>query len=484
MSSRSAALGLSDRAGMPEATTTHHLHVTEHSGHDRGLPEVRAWWAGVSILVGVISLMTTIGGDALWLAAMGRAIVEAGGLPQGVPYAVADSSDWVNVPVLSELAFYAAAAAGGDRGLLVLHLAAVATGLAALAWDARRGGAGHRPVIGLLALLTVGVLLSVLVVRLQLFSLALLPLELALLRSEARRPSWRIWLLLPLLALWSNLHGAALVGLAVAGAYLVAERSRREPRTAVGVVLASVAALCLTPAMHRTPVYYWEALHNQSAALHEGLWARVDLQSPFDVAMLMALAVVLALALRSRPHVWELLAMAGLALLTAQAARNGVWLLMVAFGPAASSFRVPRSATTAPWRAALGVALGLLLVAGAIVRGPVSTSANSALMEQTVRSAGANAVLAEGSLGEQVVWAGGRVWLTNPLDAYDARVQRRYMDWQRTGDPALVPGQVDWVLVARGGASERGLTQGDEWGPVASDARAVLFARTAGGAAR
>ena len=57
-------------------------------------------------------------------------------------------------------------------------------------------------------------------IRGQLFSLPLFAACALLLRAETREPSRRIWLLVPLLALWGNLHGAVLTGAAVAGAYL------------------------------------------------------------------------------------------------------------------------------------------------------------------------------------------------------------------------------------------------------------------------
>ena len=43
-------------------------------------------------------------------------------------------------------------------------------------------------------------------------------------------------------------------------------------------------------------------------------------------------------------------------------------------------------------------------------------------------------------LGEQVALAGGRVWMTNPLDAFSQRDQGLYLDWlagQPDGDAAL-----------------------------------------------
>ena len=59
-------------------------------------------------------------------------------------------------------------------------------------------------------------------IRGQLFSLPLFAVCVLLLRAETREPSRRIWLLVPLLALWGNLHGAVLTGAAVA---------RRVPRS-------------------------------------------------------------------------------------------------------------------------------------------------------------------------------------------------------------------------------------------------------------
>ena len=64
---------------------------------------------------------------------------------------------------------------------------------------------------------------ALLVVRSQLFSLALFPLLVLLLRGEARAPSRRIWLLVPLVALWSNLHGGVLLAPADRHGGLVAQ---------------------------------------------------------------------------------------------------------------------------------------------------------------------------------------------------------------------------------------------------------------------
>ena len=111
------------------------------------------------------------------------------------------------------------------------------------------------------------------VVRVQLFSLLFFPTLALLLRSETRSPSRRIWLVPVLLCLWSNLHGAVLVGLGVTLIYALAERMRREPLEGAALAAVSVLAVCVTAALQRTPTYYLGVLHNEAARRGEGLWA-------------------------------------------------------------------------------------------------------------------------------------------------------------------------------------------------------------------
>ena len=110
-------------------------------------------------------------------------------------------------------------------------------------------------------------------IRGQLFSLPLFAVCVLLLRSETREPSRRIWLLVPLLALWGNLHGAVLTGAAVAGAYLIFERGRKRPGESVAVMAASALALCANPALWNTPAYVLGVMQNEAARQAIGLWA-------------------------------------------------------------------------------------------------------------------------------------------------------------------------------------------------------------------
>src|SRR6266576_2687652 len=259
----------------------------------------------VALGAALAAVAGTIGADSRWLAALGRIIVDRGKIPDGVPYASAPSAGWHDVPVLAELIFHGLTGAAGDRGLLVAQVVAVAAALAILALDMRRSGADDLGGALVLLVVVVGALPALVVIRSQLFSLLFFPALIALLRAEARVPSARLWLLLPLLALWSTLHGAVLVGIAVTAPYLVLERGRRQPLVAGAVLGASVIAVCATPALQHTPDYYLGVLHNEAACRGVQLWAPLSLTSGFDLLLLAAALTLVVLAVRGRPALWE-----------------------------------------------------------------------------------------------------------------------------------------------------------------------------------
>ncbi len=295
----------------------------------------RLTWLAGAFVVSFCALLGSIGADAHWLAALGGEIVELGKIPAGVPYAAAPSAGWENAPVLGELAFHGLEAALGDRGLLLALVGAVFLAVAALSLDMRRADAADAPSALVLLLVAVAAAQSLLIVRGQLFSLALFPVVLLILRDQARLPSQTIWVLPPLFALWSNLHGGVLVGIAVTGAYLLFHRLRRTPGTAIAVLVASLAAVLATPSLLDTRHYYRGVLGSEAATGHEGLWAPLSFDMPLDVAFFVAGVPLVLAALASRPRPWELVALAGLAVMTVQSGRNAVWLVVFAAVPAA-----------------------------------------------------------------------------------------------------------------------------------------------------
>jgi hypothetical protein len=376
----------------------------------------------------------------------------------------------------AELIFHWLESALGDRGLMLAQLAAVATGLIVLARDAEAGGAEPIGVSAALLIAAVGAISSLVIVRVQLFSLVLAPLLLALLRAQTRAPSLAIWWVVPLLALWSNLHGAALVGLGLVLAYLALERGRVQPLLAGGVAVASLLSLCLTPALARTPAYYYGLLTNLAAQRGQGMWGPLSLTSALDLILAAAALWLLWRARRTRAPLWEWCAIAALGLLTLHAVRNGVWLLFVLVAPAARGLAPERSLRAL---APAGAALAALVLVLSLVRGPAPSGASSAVVADAVVLAHGSPVLADGSIDEQVALAGGRIWAGDPIDAFSRPVQSAYLDWLAGDTPgrrAVAP-EVRIVLVGRGTRTQALMNRLRGFEPVGGDLGTALYER-------
>ena len=431
----------------------------------------------VAVGTALAAVAGTIGADSRWLSALGRVIVDRDRIPDGVPYASAPSAGWHNVPVLAELILRWLTSAAGDRGLLAAQVVAVAVGLAVLAVGLRREGSDELGAALALLVVVVGALPALVIIRSQLFSLLLFPVLIVLLRAEARTPSARIWLLPFLLAVWSNLHGAVLVGLAISAAYLVLARARMEPLVAAGTLLASALAVCATPALEHTPDYYLGVLRNDAARRGIGLWAPLSLRSGFDLVLLAASIVLLVLALRARPALWELVALAALAVLTVRTARSGAWLLFFAAAPAARSLRLEPGRKSPLAGPALLVAAALAVFG--LIRGPSAKDAGAGLLHKALLRAAGTPILAEALPAEQVALAGGRVWMSNPLDAFPHRDQRVYLDWLEGlpgGDSALRHAP-RVAIVIRNSDAEKRLRRSRDFERVAEDTDAALYVR-------
>jgi hypothetical protein len=427
--------------------------------------------------------LCTVGADARWLAALGSHIIDRRAIPTGLPYAAAASGDWVNVPVLGELIFHALQTLGGEKGLLLLQLVATFAALTFLALDMRaaRSPDGANGVVLVTAFFAAAP--SFIILRAQVFSLVLFCVVLLLLRSETRAPSRRIWLLVPLIVLWANLHGAVLVGLSVAAAYLVFERMRLQPIVASAVLLASTAALFLTAALEDSGSYYLGVLRSEAASRGEGMWAPLSSHAPFDL-LFVALAVPLVMfALRSGLRLWELACVAAFATFTLHAGRNSVWLICLIAAPAAAGLgeRLLRNLVVSPRTILLcSWVPAAFLVAGILQPAPQG-GAGPALRKAAVTLAAGRPILADDIDAERLAMEGGRVWIANPLDAFSRHDQRLYLDWLDAvpaGDGLLRDAGLV-VLVTRGSPPAARLARSAAFRRVASDSESVLYFRVA-----
>jgi hypothetical protein len=181
------------------------------------------------------------------------------------------------------------------------------------------------------------------------------------------------------------------------------------------------------------------------------MWAAPSPQTPADVLMVLAALALVALALRTRTPLWELAAGVALAVSTASAARSGVWLLFLLATPAACGTTLRRAGGGAQAAVAL---VALAALAAGLAFAP--SLHREQLVDVAVRAASGRPILADGMLGEDVVLSGGRVWVTNPLDAYSRRDQRLWLAWSEgraAGDAARERARV--ILAFAGGPADR-----------------------------
>ena len=434
--------------------------------------ESRLSWLAVAAGSALSASVAAVGADARWLAAVGAVIARAGNIPSSIPYAAAPSHDWVNVPVLGELVFHALWSLDGERALVLAQAVAVAATLMLVLRDMRAAGASDTAAAVVLVVIPFASAASLFVVRAQMFSLPLFALLVLLLRSDARSSSRRIWLLVPLVALWSNLHGGVLAGLVVATIYLLFQRR------AFAVLAAAWAALFLTPALVHTGDYYWTVLHSEPAASGFGLWAPLSWHSPLDVLFVAVALPFVVLAVRAQPRRWELYAIALLAVSSVHVARNSIWLVLFVAAPAAAGMHLREISASRRLLVAGAWLVPIVLLLAAFAREPVQSVAGSPLRVKAVRLAAGAPLLADAEDAEQLALDGRRVWIANPLDAFDRRDQRLYLDWLRGrpgGDALLRRHRV--VLVALDSPPQKRLAHMRAFREAGRDIAAVLYVR-------
>ena len=288
---------------------------------------------------------------------------------------------WTDQQWGAQVIAYGAHALGGYGLLAVVAGAFVLSAFALAAAAARSLGAGPRAIV----LLFFPVLLAApwaFTVRAQVFALPLFAGLLWLLATEARRPTRRVYLVLPLLLVWANVHGsvalAALLTVLLGAIELVRSRGRSGLRSVALVVLPPLAVLA-TPYGPATTARYYHLLLVDPPFPRELVteWRRSDPSGKTLVFFLLAaLAVVLVVWGRRRLTAFDVATLA-LTFVGALTAIRGIpWfalaclvLLPVAIGKALEG-STPRARRPLDGVLAFGAVALLLVFSGvALVRG-------------------------------------------------------------------------------------------------------------------
>jgi hypothetical protein len=307
------------------------------------------------------ALLMPASADTYWHLRTGADILRTGAVPRVESYSfTALGSPWRNHEWLWEPLSYACYRLGGMPLLTVFGAAFVIAALA-LIFRLMKGPAPTR-----FLLLLVGLPLSIPLwgLRPHLFTLAALPLLLALLARG------RLWPIPPLFVLWANMHGGVALGgllLGVATALaLVRWRIRGAPEDrrralALGVVLPLSAAACLATPLGAGIFHFLSDSMARIRAVGIGEWQPTVPVEPYGVIFwvvalaFVALAVVRRRALGDGGHAsgwgdWVIVA-APLALLPLAivAVRNAGLFALLAL-PAASRLLGPEATLRLPWR--------------------------------------------------------------------------------------------------------------------------------------
>ncbi len=294
--------------------------------------------ASLTLLLAALGAPRQINADTWFNLVLGREIVASGLVIRNELTAEAAGAPWIDQQWLAHLIHYWLAQLLGLPGLVLVASLLTSASLLGAAEHALRNGAspGRTLLAGTLAL---GALLPQ-GVRAQTFALPLLAFSLCRLDSDARKPSPRIWWLVPCAALWGNLHGSALLA-PVFGALLALTRAL-DTRSWGLVARDLLLAACLGLALLASPYgfellgYYGGILGNSAFRVHVGEWGPLALASEPAKSLLIAVLLVSSLLVARRARHFPIAVCLGLALLTLRSARHATPLAIAsaAFLPA------------------------------------------------------------------------------------------------------------------------------------------------------
>ncbi|HUO04992.1 MAG TPA: hypothetical protein VMU16_07315 [Candidatus Binataceae bacterium] len=208
--------------------------------------------AMILLLTAILSAVNYTNSDMWGHLRFGADIIARGGVMRNDPYAYSIAAQpWVSHEWLSEVIMAKAYSTWGAFGLKMIKLACAASTVIFLAAAVGETGA-PLPIQGVVMMAVVVGLTPQMEFRPQDFSYALLSFVAALLARDNYRGGARLWIVIPLMAIWSNLHGGFATGLAALAVYAAAvgaqdwmEGRGLHRATRLGAIVAGAAVMTL-----------------------------------------------------------------------------------------------------------------------------------------------------------------------------------------------------------------------------------------------
>jgi hypothetical protein len=369
-----------------------------------------------------------------WLALVGGRFVAHAGLPSTDSLTAWTAGvHWVDQQWLAQLFLFRLFELGGLRLVMLTNVALLALALVLAVVAARWRGGSPRSVtlVATPALLTIFLWAQL---RTQSFAYALFVCVAWLLIADARAPSRRVLLVIPLLIAWANLHGSVLIGAALVslrGALLLVKGPR--VRGAV-LTVAPLACVFASPYGLALVGYYRDTAFNSSFSRLVTEWQRSTpslLTAWFYILAIAAVWVVVRQ--RKRLTSFETLALLATFVAGVLTVRNTIWFSYLALIVLPSPLRYSLSAdvTRGPSRVLRAVALTsgvavLALSASALLRssswyeGKAYSNAAAEAVAEAARAQPSARIFADMAFADWLLWKepqlAGRV-------SYDARLE-------------------------------------------------------------
>jgi hypothetical protein len=450
----------------------------------------------------------------------GQAVLSQGHLTLHDPYSYsAPGHLWRNHEWLAEVTMAWLYNLLGVIGLKLMKLACSATTILFLVLAESETGASPSIQFNILIVAAVA-LMPEMQFRPQLFTFALLSALLWILWRHNCRGAAPLWLAVPMLALWANLHGGFIIGLAALGIYAVVHTLQdlvngRGLRRGLGLIALAGAATIATLAnpygigiwyavahalsnpVTRIAVRDWQpllfAMIGQWHVAHAGIIYFI-----FDLAIMVGLGVAFALAPRGDDL--PLAAIAGVMIAAAfVSVRNAPLAVIAASAPLARHAEMLLARTRREPREASpvlsGVANQIILTVVALLLAIETGLFSNRLIEDQPYPAGAVAFMKKHALngnvlcnfnwGEYFIWYDGKrskVFIDGRYDTvYPKKVIVDYINFYfNLGRAAEVLGAYahDFVLIPPESDAYVPMTRRAGWKLIYRDPASALFARS------
>jgi hypothetical protein len=450
---------------------------------------------GAFAMVFVLALHRQLVVDG-WLGLVSGRWIAQHGLPSHDTLTVwTHGRRWTDQQWLAQLTLYGLWRVGGVKLALFVHALLATSALTGAALFARTRGATARSATWIAIPVLIAYYPVASVMRPQSFAFPLFTATLWLVLADARQPSRRVFLTLPLLLLWANLHGSVLLGAGLVSldGLVAIVRQRRLGQRGLLLLLAPWACVFASPYAIHLPAYYEKILVGGDFKQFVTEWAPTTLTAKTAAVYLIVLGGLwlIGRAGRRMPAL-DQLAFVSTAVLAFEAVRNTAWIGLVALAvlpPLVDRLRSPAEEPRRLNRILATTILAAVVIAVAGVAAKPASWFTPAFPPAAARAAAAAAgadgrVFANSGYADWLLWTrpnlAGRV-------AFDARFEllsqaqvRRIVHLEsRSGD---------WLATARGyrvfvldlysdSALERALTRQLPARVVFSSARVAVLRR-------